>query len=54
MRRKIHGVFGIIKGVNMQINFDPFTLIARARLPRRSFMQSLDAHAPARSLIANR
>ena len=27
MRRKIHGVFGIIEGVNVQIDFDPITFI---------------------------
>jgi hypothetical protein len=43
MRRKIHGVLGIIEGVNVQIDFDPVFFLALAR-----------AHAPARSLIANR
>ena len=45
MRRKIHGVFGIIEGVNVQIDFDPVSFTTRARLPRRSFMRRLGAHA---------
>jgi hypothetical protein len=31
MRRKIHGVFGIIEGVNVQINFCPTTFLSLAR-----------------------
>ena len=31
MRRKIHGVFGIIEGVNVQIDFDPITFITLTR-----------------------
>ena len=31
MRRKIHGVFGIIEGVNMQIDFCPTTFLSLSR-----------------------
>ena len=36
MRRKIHGVFRIIEGVNVQIDFDPIFFLSLTR-----------AHAPA-------
>src|SRR5438105_6029833 len=38
MRRKIHGVLGIIESVNVQINFDPIFVLApiRARAHART------------------
>jgi len=50
MRRKIHGVFGIIESVNMQIDLDPIIFTTRARLPRRSFMRRLGYSARLKNL----
>ena len=36
MRGIIDDVLGIIQSVNMEIDFDPFVFVPRARLPRRS------------------
>jgi hypothetical protein len=41
MRRKIHGVFGIIEGVNVQIDFYPIAFVTLTHPPAL-------AHAPAR------
>jgi hypothetical protein len=40
MRRKIHGVFGIIEGVNVQIDFDPITLVILTRAHTRNTLTS--------------
>jgi hypothetical protein len=46
MRRKIHGVFGIVEGVNVEIDFNPITFIP---LVLTHALARAHAHARARA-----